>query len=107
MPPICFRSKRRPRRWSFSLRKPLKTPLGYHLILVERARPERRAQFNEVREQLERDYLMERAKMYTDLWLRSLTQQATIKRHVFTTGKEFELKEEEDLPADRFSIPKN
>jgi hypothetical protein len=60
---------------------PIRTFRGFHIVRVDAVHPAMVADFNRVKGRVERDYLMERAKMQTDIWLRSLTASAKIKRH--------------------------
>jgi parvulin-like peptidyl-prolyl isomerase len=82
---------------------PIATPRGVHIVRVDAAHPEVRAEFEQVKDRVERDYLQERAKMHTDLWLRSLVSQARIKRHLFQSTAPIL----ENLPPDNFRPPRD
>ncbi|HYF48826.1 MAG TPA: peptidyl-prolyl cis-trans isomerase [Planctomycetota bacterium] len=57
---------------------PIRTARGFHVVKIDKVHKSRPVEFKEVRARLERDYLQERAKMYTDVWLRAL--QRTLKK---------------------------
>ena len=82
---------------------PIRSPRGYHIVRVDKVHPEHSVDFNEpgIKDQVERDYLQERAKMYTDVWLRALHAQARVKRHLFPAKEIFN----EALPPDNFPLP--
>jgi parvulin-like peptidyl-prolyl isomerase len=82
---------------------PIATARGYHIVRVDAVHPEVRAEFEQVKTRVERDYLQEQAKMYTDLWLRALTTQARVKRFLFQSSTAPII---EDLPPDNFTPPK-
>jgi hypothetical protein len=77
---------------------PLKSQRGYHVLRLDQVHPARRAEFAEVRDRVERDYIQEEAKMYMDLWLRALKEQAKVKYFLTQTGNQ-------DMPPDRFPLP--
>lgn len=93
--------KQKLQRGQFSA--PIATARGWHIVRVDAAHPEMRAEFEQAKARVERDFLQERAKMYTDLWLRSLTAQAKVKRHLFGARAPII----EDLPPDNFQAPKD
>ena len=82
---------------------PIRSSMGYHIIRVDAVHPERQVEFEEVKARLERDYLQERAKMYSDVWLRALNAQARVKRFLFDRNSE--TKGEKELPPDNFTVP--
>lgn len=77
----------------------IKSPRGYHIVRVDAVHSEQPAEFNEVKRRLERDYLNERAKMYSDIWLRELNRQAKINKHLGTKATE------STEPRDNFDVP--
>jgi parvulin-like peptidyl-prolyl isomerase len=82
---------------------PVRSFRGWHIVRVDMAHPAMRAEFDQAKDRVERDYLQERAKMYTDLWLRSLTNQAKVKRYLFKpAGAPIEV-----LPPDNFPLPRD
>jgi parvulin-like peptidyl-prolyl isomerase len=80
----------------------VQTTRGYHVVRVDAVHPERQVEFKEVEARLMRDYLTERAKMYSDIWLRELNNQARIKRYVGTHQSE----KTEGEVRDNFPLPK-
>ena len=81
---------------------PIRTSKGYHIVRIDSKHAARPADFKEARPRLEHDYLQERAKMYSDLWLQALTTQATIKRYLFAPANPVE----NDPVPDNFHVPK-
>ena len=79
------------------------TSRGYHVVRVDAVHPERQVDFNEVQARLERDYLTERAKMYSDIWLRELNNQARIKRFIGSPQAD----KPEGEVRDNFPLPKD
>ena len=92
--------KQKLQRGQFSA--PIATARGWHIVRIDAVHPETRAEFEQVKARVERDFLLERARMYTDIWLRSLTAQAKVKRFLFQ--RNFAVIE--DLPPDNFQPPK-
>lgn len=82
---------------------PIMTPRGWHIVRVDAVHPEVRAEFEQVKERVERDYLQEQAKMYVDLWLRALTAQAKVKRFLFRSGAPIL----DEMPPDNFPVPRD
>ncbi|MFH0937784.1 MAG: peptidylprolyl isomerase [Planctomycetota bacterium] len=80
---------------------PLRSPRGFHILRVDKIHPERKVEFYEVKKRVERDYLQERAKMYTDLWLRALKSQAKVRNFLIKESAE----DNHRLPLDRFPLP--
>ena len=81
----------------------IRSSMGYHIIRVDSVHPERQAEFGEVKSRIEKDYLQERAKMYSDIWLRALNAQAKVKRFLFAPPPD--ASEENSLPPDNFTVP--
>lgn len=83
---------------------PIRSARGWHILHIDGVHAEMRAEFDQAKARVERDYLQERAKMYTDLWLRALTAQAKVKRFLFQRSGAPVI---EDLPPDTFKVPKD
>ena len=81
----------------------VKTMSAYHVVRVDTVHPERQVDFEEVLGRLQRDFLTERAKMYSDIWLRELNIQARVKRFIGTAQNEAPKGE---VP-DKFPLPKD
>ncbi len=60
--------------------EPVKTPFGYHLILVQERRPARRATLEQVQAQIQEELLQERREAAFQRWLQAQRKRATIKR---------------------------
>jgi parvulin-like peptidyl-prolyl isomerase len=80
---------------------PVKTVRGYHIVRIDNVHPETPAEFNNVKSRIEKDYLNERAKMYTDVWLRALNNQAKVTKHLFGDGDAIQ----RGMPPDNFPVP--
>ncbi|MGD0089193.1 MAG: peptidylprolyl isomerase [Planctomycetota bacterium] len=94
-------SKENLQRGQFSA--PIATRRGWHIVRVDAVHPERRAEFEQVKERVARDYLQEQARICTDMWLRLLTAQAKVKRYLFQRNAPII----EELPPDNFQPPKD
>lgn len=60
--------------------EPVKTPLGYHLILVQERKPARKATLEQVQAQIREQLLQERQEAAFQQWLQAQRKRATIKR---------------------------
>jgi hypothetical protein len=80
---------------------PVRSGRGYHIVRIDNVHPETPAEFNNVKPRIERDYLNERAKMYTDVWLRALSNQAKVTKHLFGDGDAVQ----RGMPPDNFPVP--
>jgi len=81
---------------------PIKTSRGFHIVKIDKVHRSRAPEFDELKTRLQRDYINERAKMYTDVWLRALkrtlTKQAAVKNHLYPEPDTAEI--EDGLPPD-------
>lgn len=78
---------------------PVRTKRGYELLRVDRRREGGKApDFESVKERVKRDYLAAKAKIYTDLWLRTLPSLVRIRRFIFP-------KRRLAVPADKPLLP--
>ncbi len=83
------------------LSQPIRSDLGYHLVLVEQRRAARDPGFDAVRARVERDYIHARASMFVDVWLRSMKNRSGVHRYIFNVQSITQ------LPEDRFNLPKD
>ncbi|MCY3024239.1 MAG: peptidylprolyl isomerase, partial [Planctomycetota bacterium] len=81
---------------------PVQSSRGWHIVRVDAVHPEVRAEFEQVKGRIERDYLQEQGRMYTDLWLRALSSQAKVKRNLFQGAAL-----PPPLPPDNFPLPRD
>lgn len=82
---------------------PIRTFRGYQIVRIDARHPQRQAIFENVKKRVERDYLNERAKMYTDIWLRALNNRAQIKKFIFNRPDDLKF---ENTRPDYFPVPK-
>lgn len=101
--PTIYNEIRRQKLEKGQVSAPIKTFRGYHIVRVDARHPQMPAIFENVKKRVERDYLNERAKMYTDIWLRALNTKAQIKKFMY--NRPDDLKFETGRP-DYFPIPK-
>ncbi|MCW8130287.1 MAG: peptidylprolyl isomerase [Planctomycetota bacterium] len=67
--------------------EPIVSRFGVHLVRVRKRMPGRVPEFEDVKERVTRDYLESRAAMCMDIWLRSVRNQAKVRRFVFSDEK--------------------
>jgi parvulin-like peptidyl-prolyl isomerase len=81
---------------------------GYHIALLEKIHPERTADYDSVKDRVERDFLEERAKSFIDIWLRALKDPLdnpeAAKVKVFLNNEQPE--KAGDPPRDNFPLPR-
>jgi parvulin-like peptidyl-prolyl isomerase len=77
---------------------PLLTSAGFHVVRIEARRAERLPEFEEVREQVQRDFFRGRAALAFSVWLRSVDAWARVERFIFQ-------EDGGDLPQDYFPLP--
>jgi len=75
-----YREVKRQKLEKGQISAPFRTFRGFHIVRVDAVHPSMTPDFQQVRLRVERDYLQERARMYTDLWLRALSTGAKIER---------------------------
>jgi hypothetical protein len=84
--PMLYREVKRQRLEKGQVSAPIKSFKGYHIVRVDAVHASMVPDFSQVRARVERDYLQERAKMYTDVWVRSLSSGAKIERYLNAAG---------------------
>jgi len=102
--PTIYNEIRRQKLEKGQASSPIRTFRGYHIVRVDARHPQMPAIFENVKKRVERDYLNERAKMYTDIWLRALNNRAQIKKFIY--NRPDELKFDTGRP-DYFPVPKD
>jgi|GEM_PF-3287115 len=100
--PLIYEEIRKQKIQRGQATSPIETNRGFHIARVGAMHPERRAEFHEVKGRIERAFLNERAKMYTEIWLQSLNKQAKIRRFIF----ESKTAQNDEMPPDNFKVPK-
>ena len=104
IPPQVYGEIERQKLAVGNISEPIRTYLGYHIVRIDAKHPARTVDFDEVKPKLLRDYLQERAKMHSDIWLRALTARAAIKRYLFATPNDNN--NTGAMPPDNFPLPK-
>lgn len=101
--PVLYAEVKRQKLERGQFSAPVPTVRGYHVVRVDAVHPAMPARFEQVKHRVERAYLQERAKMHTDMWLRSLTDQARVKKFLFAAKGA----PNDALPPDNFEPPRD
>jgi hypothetical protein len=83
-----YREIRRQKLEKGQVSMPIRTFRGYQIVRIDAKHPEMPAIYSNVKKRVERDYLGERAKMYSDIWMRSLRNRARVKKYMYNHDDE-------------------
>jgi parvulin-like peptidyl-prolyl isomerase len=77
----------------------IRTSRGFHIVRADAVHPERKVDFEEVRDKLRYDYVTQHAKMICDIWLQQLEtdNESRIKRYFGQDDRKLELTRD-DVP---------
>jgi hypothetical protein len=101
--PQIYREIRKQKLEKGMISTPIRTFRGYHVVRIDSKHPAMQAIYENTKKKIERDYLNERAKFYTDIWLRSLNTRAQVKKFMYNRVDDLKVN---SGPQDYFPIPK-